>query len=362
MSLPGSFDMFTIPPAKYDWVPALRIAVSTALPLALVVLSGHIELTLFATFGAFTAIYGKNQTRENRFFDQVIAGTMILLCVAAGTLLSAYHVPTEIIIPLAAVISSCGAVVSLRYGIRPPGALFFIFGVGAVGMLPYNHHPWQSLCITLSTIIYVVLLGIVWGFFGEGKNEAAVPPSSRSRIPLHRQLEQGMVYCLASIMAGYLGMLFGSAHSYWAMVSAVSAIAMPSVNERIKHAIERVSGTFIGIFSAAFVLSMSPSVWHMVVLIALAQFIGQNYIKRNYAFAMVFITPQAMLMIHLVHPIPVTEVMTDRLLETAIGSICGILAVFLTRSPEHLEKNTVAIPALRVARKYNKMPRWMNKR
>lgn len=362
MSLQGSLDMFSIPPAKYDWVPALRIALSTAVPLALIVLTGRIELTLFATFGAFVSIYGKNQTTANRFFDQSVAGSMMLASMAVGILLSANQLPHAVIIPIAALLSSICAVVALHFGLRPPGALFFVFGTGAVGMLPYNGHPWQSLCITLCTVIYVILLGILWTYLGEGKNAAAVAPSSRSTIPFHRQLEQGLVYFLASISAGYVGLLAGSPHSYWAMVSTVSAVAMPSVNARIKRAIERVSGTFVGVFAAAFVISMNPSIWHMVVLIVLAQFIGQNYIKRNYAFAMVFITPQALLMIHLVHPVPVTEVMSDRLLETAIGSLCGVIAVFLTRSPEHLEKNTVAIPALRVARKYDKMPRWMNKK
>ena len=48
---------------------------------------------------------------------------------------------------------------------------------------------------------------------------------------------------------------------------------------------------------------------------------------RNYAFALLFITPLALLMVQLAHPQPVGPTLEARVLETAIGVVVGIAVV-----------------------------------
>ena len=44
---------------------------------------------------------------------------------------------------------------------------------------------------------------------------------------------------------------------------------------------------------------------------------------RNYAFALLFITPLALLMVQLAHPQPVGPTLEARVVETAIGVVVG---------------------------------------
>src|SRR5699024_530006 len=54
------------------------------------------------------------------------------------------------------------------------------------------------------------------------------------------------------------------------------------------------------------------------------QFLAEMYVLRNYALALLFITPLALLMVQLAHPQPVGAMLQARVLETAIGVAVGI--------------------------------------
>lgn len=67
---------------------AVRAGVAMAVPLVALYVSGHIDLALYAVFGAFTALYGRSHTHLTRLRMQLTAGIALVFCVVIGTAIS----------------------------------------------------------------------------------------------------------------------------------------------------------------------------------------------------------------------------------------------------------------------------------
>ena len=111
-------------------------------------------------------------------------------------------------------------------------------------------------------------------------------------------------------------------------------MAAPDTAARIVRAGQRVAGTAVGLAVAAGVLGLHLSAVHIVLLIAALQVCAELLIGRNYALAMVVVTPLALLLGQLVRPLPVHTLVRDRALETLIGASAAVLMTVLTHDRE----------------------------
>lgn len=340
--------MMKFAPAQRDHVPAFRIALSVAIPLLILLFTDHLELAIYSAFGGFTALYARNEPRASRFKHQSQAGIILCLCIAIGMLLSGFHASIWVTTLVCSAIGGVGAMVSTVLNLRPGGSLFHIFATAAVASVPVATHPAIPLAVAIASAGFSVVLGLVSSVVGEGiKIVSTPPPHSLTRNQL---LEQGVIYFFVTLIAGCVGYMVGLSHSYWAMVAANAIVVGPNMYARFYRGVQRTVGTFVGVLITAFFVSMHPDQWHMAVLVIVFQFLAEIFVLRNYGFAMLFVTPLALFMIQLAKPLTSYELLTDRMLETAIGAVVGMLAVLVTRSPDKLGQDTVAIPILRAAR------------
>ena len=123
--------------------------------------------------------------------------------------------------------------------------------------------------------------------------------------------------------AGFAGFLIMDSHWYWAAVGAVAAVSGPQLNARVIRGIQRLVGTLLGILVAAGVLAIDLPPLAVIALVVLLQAAAELFVGRNYGIAMVFITPLALLMVHLAAPTPVDVLLQDRAIETVIGVAVG---------------------------------------
>ena len=77
------------PHGDAHWI-ALRAGVSMGVPLLLLWSLDRLDLALPATFGAFTALYGRAQAHRSRALMQATAAIVLVGAVTAGTLLGAH--------------------------------------------------------------------------------------------------------------------------------------------------------------------------------------------------------------------------------------------------------------------------------
>ena len=71
----------------------------------------------------------------------------------------------------------------------------------------------------------------------------------------------------------------------------------------------------------------------LIVVVVALQATAELLVGRNYAVALVAITPLALLMVHLAAPVPSSVLLRDRGVETVLGVGVGLVMGWLTRSP-----------------------------
>lgn len=345
---------FALPPlvTRRDSLPAIRIALSVGIPLLVLLLAGEPNLTIFTAFGAFTALYGRNQPMIPRLIQQSSAGALMVLSVSVGILLSAQHVEDWLLVVLASLLAAICAYIAMILRLKPGGPLFYIFASAGIASVPYSGHSARDIGLTVASAALSVLLGFVLGeLLGEGKGHVAVVESPLN----HRHLmTQTITNFLTTMVAGLVGNLLGLSHAYWAMVAAAAVLAAPSASLRILRGVHRMIGTILGVVFTAFFISMNPDAWHIAVLVVVAQFVTELFVMRNYGLAAVFITPLALFMVHLASPFTSYELLTTRMFETILGAMIGMMGAIVSPSPAYLGKNTVAIPVIRLARSYRR--------
>jgi uncharacterized membrane protein YccC len=115
------------------------------------------------------------------------------------------------------------------------------------------------------------------------------------------------------------------------MVSAVVPLAARDLLPQVVRGVQRVIGTGLGLLLAAFLLSLDLSGLALVLLVVALQVGAELLVGRNYAIALVVITPLALVMVHLAAPTPTSVLLFDRGVETVIGVMIGMLIGYATR-------------------------------
>src|SRR5699024_12249551 len=132
---------------------------------------------------------------------------------------------------------------------------------------------------------------------------AGVAPS---QVPLTRgqmSSEFGR-YAGAALVAGALGLASGLTFPYGAQIAAVVPLYAPGRPAQVERGLHRVVGSTFGMITTGFLLSFPAEAWQLVVWVVILQFLAEMYVLRNYALALLFITPLAPLMVQLAQPQP----------------------------------------------------------
>lgn len=327
--------LVSLGPSRVDHIPAFRIALGLAIPLTVLLLTGRSDWAMYVGFGAFTGIYSRYEPTRVRFRRQSLAGAMLALCVTLGATLSQLG---ESLTPTAAswtallvgaVVAGLSATLVLARGLKPGGAVFPLFAVAAVAAAPPAAPIWVAFLISAGCASLCVGLGLLGHWAGERHPGADVRPAVETWTRAQLGAEFGR-FTIAAAVAGVLGLASGLPFPYWAQIAAIALLSAPGRTLQIERGLHRVLGTTLGIVTTAFLLSFPSEAWQLVVWVVILQFVAELYVLRNYAFALLFITPLALLMVQLAHPQSVGPMLEARVLETAIGVVVGIGVVIVS--------------------------------
>lgn len=332
--------MLVLGPGRRDTVPSLRIAVSVGIPLLVLLLTGHLEWSLFASFGSFSSFYARYVPTAVRLGQQARIGVLLVVCVGLGTVIArtAPSMPaglhpwiTAVGGTLAAAVTS---VIIAEHGLRPAGAVFPVFALTAVASAPSSAPVRVAVAIAAASVAWCLLASAAGHLLGEANRGARPPgPVPGSGTASFRRQEAAR-YGVAALVAGVLATLSGIASPYWAQVAAVVPLSAPGRRAQVERGLHRVVGTVTGVAVTAFLVSFPSQPWQVLVWVVVLQFLAELFVLRNYALALTFITPLALLMVQLAHPRPVGPMLTARVVETAIGAAVGIGVVLGARVVE----------------------------
>ena len=320
--------LFEVGPSRRDHVPAVRIALAVGIPLVLLMLLGRPDLTIYAAFGAFTSIYARHEPLRQRLGHELQAGALVTVSVAIGAVLAA------------------------AWNLKPAGSVFFIFATGAIGSLGPDAvaHPLLAIAIAAGSAAFSVLLAWIWSLVGEGREGKSPPPAPVVRLTRGQLAAHGGRFLVATGLAAVVALIVsqaaGLSHVYWAQVAAAAPIAAPTHLARLQRGVHRMVGTLGGVGVTAFVLAFDLGPWQMLVLVILFQLLAELFVGRNYSLALLFITPLALLMTQLAHPVPAAPLLQARAVETVLGALCGMVVIYFWRNSEERRADTQAMPRI----------------
>jgi hypothetical protein len=347
-------EMFTMAPANKDHHVAVRCAVGVFVPLITLVLLDRVDLAIFASFGAFTGIYGRNEPHGRRFGVQLRGGSLMLLVVVLAALtarageafaLSAASTTWIQVLATTLVAGGCSLLVAW-WRLRPAGSLFHIFAFAAIASIPHQPPLWQCMLVTAFTAAFSLLLGMSSRVARSRRTPWVRPePARRTAGERRAALLEAVGYLVASGLAGTLATLAGErlgfGHNYWAMVAAVVPLVGQTTRHRVSRGVQRIVGTALGLVLLAGILLLQPAPWQTVLVIAACQFGAEMFIVRQYVLAQLFVTPLALSTTLLVASMAPEILLRDRFVETVIGAAVGIAVVLAPTAWRRLGARTL---------------------
>jgi hypothetical protein len=301
-------------------------------PLLVLVLLGHVAWTPYAAFGAFTSLYGRNDPRAERAGMQVVAGLFLTLAVTLGAALALTPESHWLVVPAGALLAAAGSLTSDAYRWHPPGPIFLVFGFAVCAMVPETPSTVPlAAAVAAASALFSMLVAQAGVLRAPATWVSPILPAPRFRDALSPSGARAHLvrYVLALTVSGTIATAFGWKHPYWAMVASVVVLSGPDLRSRVTRGLHRVVGTLAGLAVAAVVLSREPQAVVAVVVIGVLQVLTELVVGRNYAVALLFITPMALLMGQLAHPSPIGPLLRDRFVETVVGAVVAVVVLLL---------------------------------
>ena len=142
-----------------------------------------------------------------------------------------------------------------------------------------------------------------------------------------------------AVLAGYLiSLTLHIGHSYWILLTIV-VILKPAYSLTKKRNKDRLIGTLGGIAIGVIVLYFIKNEVALLVIMILFMTGTYIFLRTNYFVSVMLMTPYLLLFFHLLYPNDFKTLLTDRLIDTAIGSgIAFIASIFLVPA---WERNTI---------------------
>ncbi|MEP9381319.1 FUSC family protein [Nocardioides sp. KR10-350] len=330
--------LVTIGPHAGSHRIAVRATVSITVPLLVLLAADHLSWSIYAAFGAFTSLYGRERAGLHRMRLQLTVGAVQTAMVTLGVLVGLSGQRAWLSVPLAAMVAVGASALSARQGWHPPGSLFQVFGFAAVASIPAEPGDVpRALAVSAASALFAVAVGNVGSLWRRVRRPG---PAVLPDRPIGGAVEGVWRYALQSGvgvgLAGALATGSGIGRPYWAMVSAVVPLAARALPVQLVRGLHRVVGTALGLALAWVILELGLEGIAVVVVVAAMQAGAELLVGRNYALALVFVTPLALLMVHLVAPVPTGELLADRGLETLMGVVVGLVVGYVSRPGERV--------------------------
>jgi uncharacterized membrane protein YccC len=313
-------DLFHFRPHAGAHRVALRAGISVFVPLLAVFLLGHPEWSMYAGFGAFTSLYGRNHVHLSRAAMQASVGTVLVSVIVLGVAVSTLPHAAWVAVPIAGLVAAGASMLSRAQDWHPPGSLFVVFAFGGCASVPHTTADLApALAVSGLSALFAVVVGAVGGF---ARGERSTP----SRARLHRSWLP-LQDAVAASVAGALATASGIGHPYWATVAAVAPLSARGLRGQVTRGIQRVLGTLLGLVTSGLLLSLHLTGVALLLVIAALQIGAELLVGRNYGIALLVITPLALLMGQTAFQQPAGQLLVDRGVETVIGSAVGLALV-----------------------------------
>lgn len=129
-----------------------------------------------------------------------------------------------------------------------------------------------------------------------------------------------------ALLLGYIASLFFNVdHGYWILLTIV-VILKPAYALSKRRNTDRLIGTLIGIIIGLFLLYFIKNDTILLVLMVMLMMGSFMFIRTNYFMSVLLMTPYLLIVFHFLFPGNLNDLMLERFIDTAIGSVIAFFA------------------------------------
>lgn len=310
----------------------ILIAVSMGVPLFLGVFFDNISAGLIACLSGLVVLYVPDSgSFTNKISSLLIAAFGFTLAFSMGQFFSFSQLASIIAFGIFSMAIHWGI---LYYKTAPPKSFFFIFIMAISICQPFNLTaiPAKVGLISLG-LMFASFLTLAFLLYESTKVNWETESQPRRILQKNQYANFWEAIIMGAFMAISLfcGYLLEMDNPYWIPVSCAAVMQGASRYHIWQRTLHRILGTLFGLVLCWALLSITNSIIVLCIFIILLQLIVEILVVRNYALAVVFITPLAIFLSEAANPIIDTPnlLIELRLKEIVIGSAIGAFGGWL---------------------------------
>ncbi|WP_019123103.1 FUSC family protein [Brevibacillus massiliensis] len=319
------------------WSKATIAALSIGIPFVIGGFLGQLQWALLAGIGGYTSLYVHNESYKQRAVKLLWVNLGLTVSFGLGLITAAS--PWAMALAIGGV-SAASTFLCGVFRVPPPAGFFFVL-VCAVGTgLPVDLSATplrMGIAFLGGCLAWVIAMsGWLLGSGYRGTNETQVTNRGarhefRSAFDLHSPIwATSLRNGIAVLFATLLAFAFGIERPYWVPLSCASVLRGATMLDVVNRTIQRSIGTAVGVIIAGGIFIMQPSIWMLGLYVMILQFVTELIIVRNYAFAVIFITPLALIIAETGRAdMTISTLIGSRLLDTLLGCAIGAAAALL---------------------------------
>jgi hypothetical protein len=323
--------------APWRWKAGLEASLAIGLPVAVFTLAGEQMWGLQAALGSFTALYGASLGRQDRVRLLPFVAVGLVLAAALGIACANNEWLTVACLVL---ISALASTLVLGFRLGPPGPMMFVLVAAVSGHiaapveLTGAAQPGLRLLGLVAAGAALAYLVVIAPLLVPGRR---YPASVGLRVLLPRlgfdkdTAAVALRVVVAVLIVSLVARPLGAHRVYWVVLSAVAVLqSSPSRQLTGLRALHRVVGTLLGVGLFELLYQLHPAGLGLVAALMLLQGATEVVVARNYALALLFITPIALLNATAGHAGNTLVTVEGRVLDTLLGA--GIALVLFWSS------------------------------
>lgn len=325
-------NLFFLKQTNRKWHLALLASICIGIPLLIGLFFENLKYGLLASQGSMVILYlPSTGSFTKNMMTILISSFGLMTSFVIGLLFSFNPYVSCIVFGLFAYTIHW---IHLYYKTPPPGNFFFILVAAVASFFPFslNEIPLRTGIFALGTILSC-LLAVSYTIVLSIKNESSVPKqnSASNKRKKYADFMEALLVGLFLFFAMLIGHLLQFKNPYWIPISCAAVMQGSSLYHIWQRSFHRILGTFIGLGFSWILLETIHSPFYICLAIIILQFIVELLIARQYAIAVIFITPMTILLTEAANPLMQNPNMLIhlRFIEISIGSLLGAIGGWL---------------------------------
>ncbi|TQR30975.1 hypothetical protein DMB92_07065 [Campylobacter sp. MIT 99-7217] len=327
--------ILTLNSTERVWQLPFFAALGVALVLSIGGYYQRLDLGLIAMIGVMAFLYTPNTPIYHKMAVVMCCSFGISLSFLLGLLTHIFPPSAPFVIGIVAMSSS---ILVRYYDLGAPGYFFFVFAALLGSFFPFETKDFIFLvglvCIggmIANLMAFLYSLSVIYIF----KNALPKPVPQRGHLGFEVVVVDSFIMGFFVGLALFLGQFLALERSYWVAVSCTVIMQGITLNSVWNKQIQRIVGTLVGCFFAWFLLGIKFEAWEFVLLMAFLVFMTEYVVFRNYALAMVFITPYVTYLAEATNFMnyDANLLVKARLEDVIVGSILGLMGGFVIYKP-----------------------------